>query len=173
MSRYDLSDRELQDALYCVHVENIGDISVTDDYEQAMKNYKEYIEYAKVTPTTNQVSLWSSTNPDPLQEFQCLSDEPISDLEDIEIGTGATMICRDDKLPFTVVEIIDDTHITVQEDDSHCYNVEKQYYKYTKKLAGYKCSLSKRKNGQWYIVGQTMHSGWPFTVGLRERWHRI
>ena len=185
MSKYDLSDRELQDEFdgsgieYHVLVENVGEVNFTESYDEALEAYRDYIDYAKVTPTTNQVSLWSSSSPDPLQEFECLSAEPAYDLEDFGVGTGVTRTTIADrrfknieqpvveKLPYTIIEVVNSRKIKVRADNYHCYNEHLQYYKFTANPEGVIHTLSLRNNGVWRIVGH--HTNTYFTIGMRMR----
>jgi uncharacterized protein YlzI (FlbEa/FlbD family) len=187
--RYDLSDREIEypdnnDVSYSVVVENVGTVINTTNYDEAEKCYLDYVEYAKITPTTDQVTLMDGFGP--VLEFECLP-EVCSEFEENEILVGMPVTRYDSEhrskswkkdrplpkvecYPYSIVEVINEEKIVVRTDHYHCFNEERGYYKYTTDPNGVKITLSLRSNGLWYIVGHSIqHSHTWFAIGHRER----
>jgi len=91
-------------------------------------------------------------------------------VEKIEVGTGATKVMWSDRYPYTVIEVITQKKIRVQEDDAKlvggtCQS-EHQEYKYTPNPDGEILTLIKTKRG-WKVVGHDQR----FVVGYREKYY--
>jgi hypothetical protein len=87
------------------------------------------------------------------------------------IGAGATEVLWTDRNPFTVIEVADETHCTVQEDEavrvsgSHRYDNK---WDITPNTTGQIRRLSKRKDGRWKPVGLSDPS---FLLGTRQKYY--
>jgi len=91
----------------------------------------------------------------------------------IKEGMGGFHGFNGDRYPFTVIEVISDNKIIIQEDD----------YKVTEKDSAFKegplqCNfyrnpqghitvLTRRKNGRWVPKGMPMKTGWAWVIGER------
>jgi hypothetical protein len=89
------------------------------------------------------------------------------------VGMGATRIDWTDRHPFTVVEVLSDRRVVVQEDsyqriDSNGMS-ENQSYEFTRNPEGEKVVISRRNNGVWRKVGATKTD--KFVIGSRDKYH--
>lgn len=94
------------------------------------------------------------------------------------VGVGATELCYTDRHAFTVIEVKDDTHITVQEDtaartDNHGMS-DSQQYEYAPNPDGRKVDLLLCKDGRWRSGVKNRaakRTGTVFLVGSRCEYH--
>jgi hypothetical protein len=95
----------------------------------------------------------------------------MADQVQVEVGMGATKYVGSDRYPFTVVKILSPKRIVVQMDkatrtDSNGLS-EQQEYQYEPNPNGSEYTISLRKDGRWYEVGQP--AKWTcFIVGHRS-----
>ena len=78
---------------------------------------------------------------------------------DPEVGMGVTKVMWTDRVPYKVIEVINDKLILVQElvvTDEYPTG----YGKITDELKGSPVKLSKRKNGRWSVYGQETDDSW-------------
>ena len=86
---------------------------------------------------------------------------------------GVTKYVGSDRYPFTVIQILSPKRIVVQEDkatrtDTNGAFTESQKYDYEPDPEGSTHTISLRKNGHWYEMGQP--AKWTFyTVGTRNK----
>lgn len=90
----------------------------------------------------------------------------------IEVGMGVTEYVGSDRYPYTVVEILSPKRIVVQRDnfrrtDNRGFS-EQQDYVYEPDPNGSRYTITLRKNGLWYKVGEQMYRGGGFWVGERR-----
>ena len=93
-----------------------------------------------------------------------------------EIGMGVTEMLWSDRVPYEIIAVKDDRHITVRAmsykriDDNGFSEV--QEYEYTSNPDGYVCDLFKTKRGRWVrrvgTRGVDNSSGW--FIGRAERY---
>ncbi len=90
---------------------------------------------------------------------------------EIKIGDGVTYHVGSDRYPYTVIDVISPTKLLIQHDstkmnkDGDWYG--KQIWDITQNPNGGIITISKRKNGYWYQVGQSMSNVF-YTVGQRD-----
>jgi hypothetical protein len=94
-------------------------------------------------------------------------------MSDIKVGDGATYHCGSDRYPFTVIRVISGTRLVLQEDratrvDKTGPYTESQEYTYDRDENGKLVTVSRRKNGGWYEVGQPVSVGLRYSIGHRE-----
>lgn len=93
---------------------------------------------------------------------------------DPEVGMGVTKLNWTDRHPFTIVEVISAKRIVVHEDNAERTDnlgmSESQRYKFTPNPDAPRVILTKRKNGRWVEVGDSMN-GIPYAVGYRQKYH--
>jgi len=87
------------------------------------------------------------------------------------VGMGATKIMFSDRHPYTVIEVMSEKRIKVQEDsatrtDKNGFS-ESQEYTYEPNPNGTVYTLSLRKDGRWRVVGDTQ----VFSVGTRREYY--
>lgn len=87
------------------------------------------------------------------------------------VGMGATLISWSDRYPYTIIQVITDRKIVVQEDnatriDSNGVS-ESQNYEYSPNPDGQTYTLTKRKNGQWKVS----KDGTKFAIGYRSKYY--
>lgn len=91
-----------------------------------------------------------------------------------EVGMGATEICWSDRHAYTIIEVINDTKIVVQQDKATRTDAngmsDAQSYAFSPDLSGSKRTLSLRKNGRWVPVGLGMNDG-NFVIGMRQEYY--
>lgn len=91
------------------------------------------------------------------------------------VGMGATRYGWTDRHPYTVVEVINDKTIVVQEDNYERIDdngmSEVQQYKFTPNPEGPKYTLTLRANGKWIVKGEGSKNGTKFGVGHRDRYY--
>lgn len=89
-----------------------------------------------------------------------------------EVGMGATYGINGDAYPYTIVEVISDRLIVVQEDqaratkDSDYYGTQRHVY--VPDPNGKRLRISLRKNGRWIQVGQALRGWGTFHIGKRR-----
>jgi hypothetical protein len=91
-----------------------------------------------------------------------------------EIGMGVTKPSGSDRYPYTVIEIIADKKIVVQEDkatrtDNRGYYTESQDYSYEPNPNGHTATITKRKNGRWHTLGTRTRGSQSWYLGVRDR----
>lgn len=95
-------------------------------------------------------------------------------VEKIEIGMGATRLMVTDRHPYTVVEIINDRTIVVQEDNARRLDrngqSESQQYEFTPNPNGERVILTKRKDGRWVQKGVPLNAGSNWRIGERMKY---
>lgn len=96
----------------------------------------------------------------------------ITEIETIEVGSGATYGVGSDCYPYTVVEIINEKKVVVQADK---YEADKdngydyygnQVYKYFTDQNGGRKIVTLRKNGMWLPVGSVVSRGGCYANGF-------
>ena len=98
----------------------------------------------------------------------------IADLKP-RVNMGATQHFIADQYPFTIIEVINDRKIVVQEDfafrkDNNGLS-ESQTWVFEPDKKGAKRTLTRRKNGVWLPEGKpTRGAGYGFTIGARRRY---
>jgi hypothetical protein len=96
-----------------------------------------------------------------------ISDNP-------KLETGVTELCYSDRHAYTIIEIRDPKHITVQRDKATRIDKngmsESQQYEFTPDPQGRCVDLSLRKNGNWLQVGMRKGSN-VFMIGRREEYY--
>lgn len=87
-----------------------------------------------------------------------------------EVGMGVTRLGYTDRSPFTVLKVISERMIVVQEDKAIRMDTngmsECQEYRYERDPNGTIYTLTKRKNGRWAIKG-TNGKGTGWQIGER------
>lgn len=95
------------------------------------------------------------------------------------VGMGATELMYTDRKPYTIVEIIDEKTIVVQEDKairlddngmSECQDYEFQSNPEAPKVTLVKKTSSKVPNGRWVRKGSSINSN-SFLIGKRDSYH--
>jgi hypothetical protein len=88
------------------------------------------------------------------------------------VGMGATRIDWTDRHPFTVVEVLSQRRVVVQEDNYDRVDIngmsESQDYTFTPNPEAPKVVISLRKDGKWYEVGK---HGSKYILGSRDKYH--
>lgn len=89
-----------------------------------------------------------------------------------EVGMGATHRVGSDSYPYTIVEVVSDKKIIVQQDaarrtDSNGLS-ESQEYEYTRNPDSPKIVVTKRKDGRWRRQGESITSTMTFSLGVRR-----
>lgn len=88
------------------------------------------------------------------------------------VGMGVTQIVGSDRYPYTVVEIVNDKTIVIQQDNAVRTDTngisESQKYEYSPNKEGKKIVLTKRKYGRWREKGDSLHGGTPYNIGTRR-----
>lgn len=91
------------------------------------------------------------------------------------VGTGCTRLGWSDRHPYTVVLVLSPTRIVVQEDratrvDSNGMS-ESQEYAFAPNPDGPTRTVTKRKNGAWVEMGESMANGTRYLIGFRKKYH--
>jgi len=91
------------------------------------------------------------------------------------VGTGVTLPSYTDRYAGTIVEILSDKKIVIQEDkairtDNRGMS-EDQDYKYERDPSAPKVIFRLRKNGTWVVDGQPMNVGQIACLGYRRAYH--
>jgi hypothetical protein len=92
-----------------------------------------------------------------------------------EVGMGVTALYYTDRHAGTIVEVISDKRIVVQEDiatrtDQNGMS-ESQSYDYTPNPKAARQVVTLRKNGRWVKQGSKMQHGPAFQIGYRNTYH--
>lgn len=91
------------------------------------------------------------------------------------VGMGATILGWTDRYPATIVEVVNDKTIVIQED--HAERIDKngmsesQEYIYSPNTNAVKRTYTLRKNGAWVIQGDSMKNGSRLLIGEREKYY--
>jgi hypothetical protein len=89
-----------------------------------------------------------------------------------EVGMGATKLLYSDRHACTIVQVIDDDTVMVQEDQAHRTDTrgmsEAQEYEYTPDPTAQFEPFSRRKNGVWVRIGESMKQGTKLCIGVRQ-----
>jgi hypothetical protein len=87
---------------------------------------------------------------------------------------GATEICWSDRHAYTIIEVINDKKIVVQQDKATRTDTngmsDAQSYAFSPDPNGPKRTLTLRKNGRWVPVGQGMNDD-NFVIGMRQEYY--
>jgi hypothetical protein len=90
----------------------------------------------------------------------------------LTVGMGGTVSIGSDRYPFTLVEIVDEKTVIVQEDSHRRIDKnglsEIQDWEITPCPDGTKTTLTLRKNGRWVRKGDPMNSSWYYSFGVRR-----
>ena len=91
-----------------------------------------------------------------------------------EVGMGATHLMWSDRQAYTIIEVKSPTRLVVQRDtatrtDNNGMS-DSQGYEYTPNPDGVIRTITLRKNGRWYQVGDTI-KGTPFAIGYRKEYY--
>ncbi len=94
--------------------------------------------------------------------------------DDLQVGMGVTLFINPNCYPFTLIKIINDKRILVQEDkwtriDKNTLP-DRQVYEYMPNPMGKKYEVSLRKNGKWVPTGWNLNSERYFLFGARRRY---
>lgn len=88
-----------------------------------------------------------------------------------EVGMGVTLCMWSDRHPYTVVKVLSNRRIVVQEDNYKRIDdngmSECQKYEYTPNPEASEVIVTLRKNGQWKEMGGRS----VFSLGFREKYH--
>ena len=91
------------------------------------------------------------------------------------VGMGVTRTMYSDRQAWTVVQVINDRKIVVQEDNAKRIDKngmsELQEYEYTPNPNGRRETLTFRKNGRWISKGQSLKGGDGWALGFRRAYH--
>ena len=93
--------------------------------------------------------------------------------EQIKIGDGGCYGFNGDRYPFTVVEVISDKKVRIQDDDYKVIQKDTQYIEgpleceFSRNTQYPTRVVTKRKNGRWVEQGQKMRTGWSYGFGQR------
>lgn len=90
----------------------------------------------------------------------------------LTVGMGVTCGIGSDCYPYTLIEIVNERTIIVQEDRSKPEPgsdfYKDQRYAYTPNPNGGTFVLTLRKNGRWVRKGETLNSGFHWHLGTRR-----
>lgn len=89
------------------------------------------------------------------------------------VGMGATYGIGSDRYPYTVVNVISENKVEVTADDykrtdNNGAFSEDQSYEYVTRWDAPRLTLTRRKNGKWFPVGQKMERWGGYHVGHRN-----
>jgi hypothetical protein len=90
------------------------------------------------------------------------------------VGMGVTQQAGSDRYPFTIIEVVNDKTIIIQEDNAELVEggaySEHQVYEYSPNPEGDKVTLTLRKYGNWRQKGEPLHGGTHYFVGRRSKY---
>jgi len=91
------------------------------------------------------------------------------------VGMGVTQFSGSDRHPYTIADVVSERKIMVRADsmitlkDSDLYGEQKYLYDYDKTSP--EIAITKRKNGEWITMGDSMGTtGGRWHVGSREEY---
>ncbi|MCK9567518.1 hypothetical protein M0R72_01050 [Candidatus Pacearchaeota archaeon] len=92
------------------------------------------------------------------------------------VGMGVTGLGYTDRYPYTVIEVIDDKTLRIQEDKATRTDTngmsESQSYDYEADPKGKILTIVLRKNGQWHVkIPKVVPEATRFQVGVRRKYH--
>ncbi len=96
-------------------------------------------------------------------------------IDDIKVGMGATLHDAPHCYPFTIIKILNEKRVVVQEDV--CKRIDNngsvgpQVYEYLPNHGGKRYEVSFRKNGKWVQAYQQADCGRNFYLGKRRRFN--
>lgn len=92
-----------------------------------------------------------------------------------QVGMGATECCYTDRHAYTIVEVVTDKLIVVQQDKAKRADTngmsESQKYTYESDPEGRKVEVTLRKNGKWITKGEGLKNGTGWLIGDRREYH--
>jgi hypothetical protein len=92
-----------------------------------------------------------------------------------EIGMGATLCGWSDRHAATIVEVISDKTIVIQQDSfkvikGSCHDGSAEY-EYSRNPEAGKGVYTLRKNGRWVRQGESLKDGYRASVGFRSEYY--
>jgi len=93
-----------------------------------------------------------------------------------EVGMGVTRLSYTDRSPYTIITVISEKEIIIQEDDARRIDQngmsESQQYEFTPNPEGYTLTLTLRRSGRWIEKGCSDTKGaTAYLVGQRMKYH--
>lgn len=93
-------------------------------------------------------------------------------IAEIKVGVGATKLLMSDRYPATVIHVHDENTLVVQMDryvrsDKNGLS-ESQDYDYGRNSDGAVYIVTRRKNGRWVTLGESMKHGQRWAIGERS-----
>ena len=94
--------------------------------------------------------------------------------DDLQVGMGVTLYVPPNCYPYTIVKIINEKRMVIQEDkwtrlDKKSHS-DRQVYEYLPNVMGKKYEISLRKNGRWVPTGWNMNWNRHIYFGARRRY---
>lgn len=88
------------------------------------------------------------------------------------VGLGVTGIHDLGRTPYTIIEVVDNRTLRIQEDSAYRMSgrVDVQEYRYEANPRGAIKTITLRDRGLWYEVGKGPQNSYPFEVGVRKKY---
>lgn len=95
-------------------------------------------------------------------------------MDEIKVGDGVTWHIGSDRYPYTVIEVVGNFLLKIQEDtavrtDSNGFS-EQQEYEFKPNPEGTVKVITRRNNGRWHERGRDKTRGDVYTIGERLRY---
>ena len=91
------------------------------------------------------------------------------------IGDGVTELCYSDRHVYTIIKIVSNKEIIIQQDNAKRLDPKGmsdcQQYDYSTDKTGETVKITKRNDKKWYTKGIPMRYSNRFIIGIRNRYH--